>query len=358
MTARLSFQRGRVWLSWCIVAFCLGVVGCAHAARAESPQIRFDVGRMIACRDVTTAEFASVNPHEKVVEAVFRVSVLFQKGELDDIEELIVTIVSPKRRLRVVDFSPKDQRTSDFAGPIKTVETNETEKSLTASVGGSVGGGLGPLSVHLTPTAGSGKVQRNVSQETFKRRPSPHIVLTSGTTNSEFGVFFKLRPSPHQPLEGMRQFTCRFAVPETWRGDWALITCVARGYRRNLFTKRLAELGRVIVPTGLYLEGDLEAKQRAMALARGKDAAQLGSSSVQKRVCGYGSTANLEDSGPQKTRRACDHHATCWSTYVDAARRHAAPTMASLEALFNSTAQPEKPANNAASAEPHAAPRL
>ncbi len=356
MTARLSFQCHRVCSSLLLAMLCLGLVPGRHAARAESPQIRFDVGRMIPCRDVTTGEFAAVNPHEKVVEAIFRVSVLFQKGELDDIEELIVTIVSPKRRLRVVDFSPKDQRTSEFAGPIETVETNETESSLTASVGGSVGGGLGPLNVHLAPTAGSGKVQRNVSQETFQRRPSPQIVLTSGTTNSEFGVFFKLRPSPRQPLEGMRQFTCRFAVPETWRGDWALITCVARGYRRHLFTKRLAELGRVVVPTGLYLEGDLQAKQRALALARGEDTAHMGS--VQRRVCGYGGPANGNVFGTEPTQRSGEKRKGCWSTDVDAARRQAAPTTASLEALFRSKTRPIAPTDDATTRRSVDAPRL
>lgn len=257
----------------CAVLLATGAGQWSDRAAAADPQVRFDVGRMIACRDVTPPDFAASNPNEKIIEAAFRVSILFQRGEPQDLEGLVVTFVSPARRLRVVDFEPKNQQTSDIAGEIEIVETKEVETTKAASIGGDVAGELGLVKIKATPTLGATRVHRGLSRETFRRLPKPQLVLTSGTINAEYGVFFKMRPSAQVPLEGMKQFKCRLAVPRSWRGDWALVSCVARGQRRSLFSRKVAVFGRIEVPVALYLEGDLRAKRRAMKLARGKTVA-------------------------------------------------------------------------------------
>jgi len=246
-----------------------GLLTSGSQVRAGAPKVRFDVGQVVECRDVTPAAFSRANPTEKLIEARFRVSVLVTQGRPGDIEEVMVTLVSPKRRLRVVDFSPKTRLATDVLGEVETVESTEAEKSLTASIGGRVAAEYGIGHIEASPSAGMRGLKRNLSKETFRRLPPKTSVLVSGTTHHEYGVFFKLRPFRQESIEGLKEFTCRWVVPASWRGDWAMVTCQARGQSKNLFYTSLKQCGFMEVPIGLYLQGDATAKRMATRLSRG-----------------------------------------------------------------------------------------
>ncbi|MFV2067034.1 MAG: hypothetical protein ACC645_08635, partial [Pirellulales bacterium] len=251
-----------------VLAGVNGLLSSSSLVMAGAPKVSFDVGQVVECRDVTPDSFSQTNPTEKVIEARFRVSVLVTQGRPEDIEEVMITLVSPKRRLRVVDFSPKTRLATNVVGDVETVETTEVEKSRTACVGGRVAGEYGVGRIDISPSAGVGNVKRNLSKETFRRLPPKTSVLVSGTTYREYGVFFKLKPFEQESIEGLKEFTCRWVVPASWRGDWAMVTCQARGYRRNLFYASLKRCGFAEVPIGLYLQGDATAKRMATRLSR------------------------------------------------------------------------------------------
>ena len=238
------------------------------SAHAAAPRIGFDVSYSVECRDVTPIEFAEANPESKIIEARFGVSALLRRGEEKEIKELMYRIWSPEKRLRVVDFEPKTRVGSEVTDSIAVVETEEGASSLD----GSVSVQFSPLAgVHVAPSAGGSKMKKQILQQTYSRLPPKQLLVASGTTNREHGVFFKLKPSSQASLEGQREFVCLFVVPGSWRGDYAYVDCRARSRSRPPWTPG-EECGSRRVLVGLYLQGDAEAREAAEGLAHAYEA--------------------------------------------------------------------------------------
>jgi hypothetical protein len=235
------------------------------ALAASPPGVTFSASPTVECRDVTPAEFARANPQEKLIEATFRVSALVT-GPEDALDEVLVVVTSPERRLRVADFWPQTESTTDIVGPIERVTTNETSRSLQAGVGGSLGAKYGPASAQVSPSASAGQSESEGVKESYKKLPPKRLLLASGTTEGEHGAFFKLKPSSQVSLQGSRQFGCLFVVPAAWRGDWLSLACSAKAQTRRQFVRRIEECGQATLTIGLYLEGDGEAKRLAQQL--------------------------------------------------------------------------------------------
>src|SRR5688572_13932330 len=83
-----------------------------QAAQAESPRVHFDMPLVIACRDVTSPEFAAANPSHRLVEARFEISALLLAGQERDLTQVFIKIDSPPRSLLVVDYLPKTRHES------------------------------------------------------------------------------------------------------------------------------------------------------------------------------------------------------------------------------------------------------
>jgi hypothetical protein len=221
--------------------------------------VEFDVSYTVECRDVTPQEFAEANPNSKIVEAGFQVSALLRQGEEKDVRDLMYVIRSPETRLRVADFEPKTQVTSPITDAIEVVATDEDATLLDASVNAKIE----PLGgVYLSPSAGASKTKKQNLQQKYTKLPPKQLLVASGTTNREHGVFFKLKPSTQASLEGQREFVCLFLVPKEWRGDYAYVDCRAKSRGRSPWTKS-EESGRRRVLVGLYLQGDEEARAAA-----------------------------------------------------------------------------------------------
>ena len=190
-----------------------------------------------------------------------------------------LAIDSPQRRLRVVDFQPRTELASDLAGDVEVCNTDDTVQSLNASLGGVVAADHGPGHVQASPAAGVGVTQNRGSKETYHRLPPKQLVLASGTTNAEHGVFFKWRRSSQVALEGSREVTCRFIVPHDWSGDWVQINCEVLGRHKNYFTDKIELAGRAWPLVALYLSGNAVAQDAAAALAFAQAPRELATSS-------------------------------------------------------------------------------
>ncbi len=271
-----SGARSRTGLAGLFAALAI----CTPLLAAE-PQVFFDVSYAVPCRDVTTPEFAALNPDEMVIEATYRVSVLLLAGEEDDLDELMLVITSPGRRLRVVDFAPNTEVASDIAGTVEVVETVEDTESADLTIGGGAKFKEGPIEAHITPSAGTGHSHRTSANEKYQRLPPKRLVLASGTLAREHGVFFKLKPTTQDSLQGLQTFVVRYVVPRDWSGDWAVVDCRARATLKSYFRKSVSDVGKQHVYVGLYLEGDENAKSTAAALAAAQQqrSADRGSSS-------------------------------------------------------------------------------
>jgi len=235
----------------------------------ESPRILFDTGRAVACRVLTGEDVPAAEPGEKIVEAAFRVSMLRPDAVRDaDLEQVLIEILSPERRLRVVGLSPRTKLITEYEGPVALEETTTRTKSFEAGVHGSAGVPSGLIDLQVRPNLGGGASRAETVKESSRRLAPKTASVTSGTTNNLHGAFFKLTPTSQSTLEGERTLRCRFAVPEDWRADWTLVRCRATCRLDELFGEKVETCGRADLYVGLYLEGDAEAKAAAGALAQ------------------------------------------------------------------------------------------
>ena len=250
------------------VSVGLALLTWPATVRAGPPKVGFDVSYSVECHEVTPEESAARDPQSKIIEARFQMSTLFGRGEESDIEELMYVIWSPEKRLRVVDFEPKTQVESEVTDAIEVIEKGENASSLD----GSVNVQISPLGgVHLAPSAGASKMKKQNLERKYSRLPPKQLLLASGTTSREHGVFFKLKPSSQSSLEGQREFVCLFLVPKGWRGDYAYVDCNAKPRNRSPWTTPEGGGSRRAL-VGLYLQGDAEAREAVERLAHAHEA--------------------------------------------------------------------------------------
>ena len=250
--SRLS--RASQWVS-------VGAAVLAWSAGAEAgpAKVHFDVSYSVECEDVTPEEFAGKNSQSKLIKARFQVSSLIQRGKERDVGELMYVVWSPEKRLRVADFEPKTQMGSDLTDAIQVVESGENASSLDGGVNVQFEPWAG---VHVSPSAGASKMSKKKSEQKYSKLPPKQLLVASGTTRREYGVFFKMKPSTQESLQGQKEFVCLFVVPKSWRGDYVYVDCVAKPRDRSPWSSRDG-CGSRRVLVGLYLQGDVEAKEAA-----------------------------------------------------------------------------------------------
>jgi hypothetical protein len=160
----------------------------------------------------------------------------------------------------VVDFWPKTESASDIAGTIDRSETKDATRSMEAGLRGTLSGSQSGVGVQVAPSAGATQSKHEGVKESYKLLPPKKLLVASGPLDSDYSVFFKLKPSTQTSLEGAKTFSCVFAVPADWRGDWATLTCLAKGQNKRQLGTRIEECGRDSFFLGLYVEGDAEAR--------------------------------------------------------------------------------------------------
>jgi hypothetical protein len=231
----------------CVLAFSLGT------SRADDAQVTFDLPDTIECRDATPKDFQAAHPTLKVIEGKFRVSARFVAGSEGDIVDFLYVIASPDRRMRFQDYLPNTTLESTVADD--RIEITDTTESVTATEG-DAHVGYKVLNLGISRTKGAKKTESTHAKQIANRA----LVVSSGTTDREHGIFFKLRPSKLASLEGAKEFTFLATVPKTWRGDWCTISCDARARGKGFILKGgVVSAGVEQAQVGLYLAGDAEA---------------------------------------------------------------------------------------------------
>ena len=232
----------------------------AAPAFAVETRIAFDLPSSIECRDVTPKEFAAAHPALKVIEAKFRISARVIDGNASDIIDFLYVLESTHKSLRVQDYLPNTTLESSVVEDHIEI-TDATESSKASGTDAHVvytPFALGVLHGRCELEAVGGKDQI----------ASKDLVLASGTTNREHGVFFRLRPSRAASFEGAKEFTLLATVPKTWRGDLCAISCDARATKRSLISTSVGSAGTEQAQIGMYLACDAEAAALAEELRR------------------------------------------------------------------------------------------
>jgi len=259
------FLRSRIVLPRILAAVTL-LTGAFSAAclLADGTQVSFDLPDAIECRDVTPKDFVQAHPTLKVIEAKLRISARLTQGNENAIVDFRYLITSPGKNLTFQDFPGNTLQSTVADDHIEITNSKEN------STGGTADGHL--TAEHILTLGGTKNQSSKTTEQSHYKQIAPKtLVLATGTTDREHGVFFKLRPSPDQSLEGAKEFTFRATVPKTWRGDWCTVSCCARATKKSYFSSVVAHAGGEMTDIGLYLGGDAEANDLAKELRSAQD---------------------------------------------------------------------------------------
>ncbi|MBI3837864.1 MAG: hypothetical protein HY288_08025 [Planctomycetia bacterium] len=235
-----------------------------HSASCGASVV-FDLPDTIECREVTPEEFIAAYPNLKVIEAKFRITARVIDGDSSDIVDFLYVLTSADKTMRVHDYLPNTTLESIVADDRIEI-ADAAEKSKATGVESHVV--YKPFALGGTYNQGSKK-----SESThYKQIAARDLVLASGTTNREHGVFFRLRPSRTASLEGAKEFTFLATVPKSWRGDLCTISCSARAKKSSLFSTSIVAAGADQTQVGMYLAADAEAAALADELRRVQEA--------------------------------------------------------------------------------------
>ncbi len=240
---------------------CIAAALCTSPAEAKPPRVRFDTAPAVACRDVTDDEFAAVNPGERLLEAKFEISSMLDSGSEADLTEFFFRMTSPQQSFRIADYSPRTTLASGYNGGITIEKKQEDSKGLGLAVAGGWAG------AHVT---GHGDAGTKNTLTTKYELVAPMVSATaSGTIQNGYGVYFRLRQSKQDTLEGAKEYQLIFRAPQQWRGDILHVHCEARGLQRGIVHQLDEEVrcGFSQFPIALYLAGDEEAKRIAEQFA-------------------------------------------------------------------------------------------
>lgn len=254
------------FIAWGV--FC-GIFWFGDALKANStPVTTFDISYTIPCSDVTTENYAKANPNSRLIEAKFRVSTDIAGAE-KDIKEMSVEIISPDRRLHVVDFMPKTQLGSSIDGDVEISESVDNGLSFTGAIKPQLSVQYKDPTRNLTAGAAAANVEATKSKKNgvtkkYKLVPDKELLVASGSTNRGHGVFFKLKPSTQRTLQGWTEFAVIFEVDAGWKSDWVIISVGATAMHSNLLhMKKEVKSGFKQVHVGMHLQGEVDAKQQA-----------------------------------------------------------------------------------------------
>jgi hypothetical protein len=228
------------------------------AARSPAAQIVFDLPESIECREVTPQQFAA-HEYLKVIEGKLRISARIVDGSEAEIVDFMYTIACPNKRVRFQDYLPNTTLESAVAGDQIEVK-DATERATTAGADVHVVYKLLALGGTLSQS------KKDTEASCYRQIAPKELVVASGTTDREHGVFFRLRPSRAASLEGAKEFTFLATVPKSWRGDLCAISCAARANKESLFSTSIVPAGSRAAEVGLYLAGDTEAASLAEEL--------------------------------------------------------------------------------------------
>ncbi|MCA9150776.1 MAG: hypothetical protein KDA92_15805 [Planctomycetales bacterium] len=258
----------QLWPAIATIGLCVGMQASAAAADRSAACVQFDTESLAIAVPLTACESTCdergngriASPvNERLVEVVIGVSTMLRYGHEQQVRQLLFVIESPARTMSVVDFSPRTELTTSYAGNID--RTEQQDRSTSAG-----------LNATLTPPVDFGTAQANASSGLkksesvhFQSLPPMELLAASGTASRGSAVYFKFRSSPQSTLEGHRQLRVIFRVPSSWRGDYVYVRCAA--FDQDGGKDRISPIcGSSDFMVPLFLAGDDAARAAAIEL--------------------------------------------------------------------------------------------
>lgn len=246
---RPSFTLSAAVLGWVITA-----AQAPPCQAADDPAVHFDMP--------PTAAGSSSEGDPTLVTVELRLSSMIDTAEVPRIDQWLVRCQPRSRAMTIADYAPRTETSSDLVTPIQVKQTEEES----SSVGIGVNGGYGH---HVHGNAGLDHGTKNILSLQFDRVAPLHAVTASGTINRGQGVYFKLRWTAQQVLEGEKKFRITFRVPQAWRGGLLDVSVLAQTNRKSFagWERDTLTLGSSNFVVACYRQGDREAAARARALS-------------------------------------------------------------------------------------------
>jgi len=241
----------------------LGVMVVAAMVAAEMPLVAADQSNYPIQFDmlpVVAAEPAADDADRVTVR--FQLSSIIASPSVPRIDQFLVRCQPRDTAAMLVDYAPRTDARSDVKGVVSIKQSDESTQSVGLAFDGSY------------PTIGKGKAGADLAAKTsesvqFEKLPSVQAVVASGTINRGRGVYFKLRWTSQQVLEGEKMFSVTFAVPQSWRGSLLDVSVVAQSEQKSLagFETKDRTIGLAHFVVATYRQGDQDARDAAMKLA-------------------------------------------------------------------------------------------
>jgi hypothetical protein len=239
-----------------VLAIVLGLILGGQQTALWADSLQFDTNPSVACQELVDPEFTRSVPDEKLIVVQCTVSVLGIGGR-NALDECLFHFYSPELFARVHDFAPKTLVATDVVGNIQI--EHEGVQSAGVHMGAS-GEGSGILTAEIS----ANQEHRSAENRSYELLPPRELVTAAGTLGRGTGVYFKIRRTTQQSLEGTHLFSLILRVPTAWRGGYLRLHCQAFSARTRLQESQMMAQSAFMIP--LYMQGDAEAKQQAMRL--------------------------------------------------------------------------------------------
>mgnify|MGYP001826846499 CR=1 FL=1 len=226
-----------------------------RVSSADDTIIRFDLPSVVSAEPVQSM----TDSMQVAIE--LKLSSMIASPDVPRIDQWLVRCQPRDSSLSIADYSPRTEVASDFSSPIQIKKTNESSKSLGLAIDGAYS--------HLARlNAGVDQGIKDISCYEVDRVAPVQAVTASGTINRGRGVFFKLRWTAQQVLEGEKTFRVTLRVPSTWRGGLIEVSVIAQSEEKVFagLDSETKTLGAADFVVATYLKGDREASQIAHRL--------------------------------------------------------------------------------------------
>lgn len=255
MSLTLSLSRSALVRMVCLSFSMLAVV---DSAVAGSPQaVHFDAPAIVVAEPLDASVHNSPTSGGSFLRIKLTVSTLINPEYRGNLDEVVVSISSPSRALKVVDFWPKTELYSQVQGTITVA--NEMQKNQNFAF--AVAGGYEPF---VRGNANGDFHSQQQVQEKYQRQPPMQMLTSSGTLDRGYGAFFKFRPGPTPVLEGDRELALLVEAPLGWRADLLHVRMQAVSQASNGFGGvEMQNVGSAELWTAAHLLGDNEAARLA-----------------------------------------------------------------------------------------------
>lgn len=268
-------------------------------AVAES-RVQFDMPPVAAARSIATSD------HDQHIQIELRLSSMLTKADVADVDQWLVRVEPRDQAMSIIDYTPRTETASEVEGPIQVRNTSEKAKAFGLSLDGAYG--------HLARIhSGFDQSRKNVDSVELDRVPPVHVVTAAGTINRGRGVYFKLRWTAQQVLEGEKKFEITYRVPVGWRSGLLDVSVIAQSQQRSFpgwesETRTVAAAQFVVAA---YLQGDQVARQKAHDLFTAETELRILVQEIASRDPSNSFTTALRHVA-MKLDLDADHHSKPW----------------------------------------------